>query len=221
MTAVAKIVRETVAERTVAQLRDQILGGELRPGNTVTEEALAAQFGVSRPTVRQALNTLELSGLLTRNSSTRVLEVTTLSTQDIVEIYRARRFLELGGVDAAAGRTADELASIQQAVIEMGQAVAADDMEAFVQADYRCHVEVVALLRSSFLSRAHAELLAKLRLAITQVTVEEQDNKMVFERHQEFWRLLSGGRVAEARTNLEQRLLEAEQSILPKATVTG
>lgn len=214
----AKIVRETVAERTVAVLRDRILGGELHPGDTVTEEALAAELGVSRPTVRQALNTLELSGLLTRNSSTRVLEVTTLSTQDIVEIYRARRFLELGGVDAAAEASAADLRPIQQSVIEMGEAVAADDMERFVQADYRCHVEVVALLRSGFLSRAHAELLAKLRLAITQVTVEEQDNALVFERHQEFWQLLSTGRIQDARANLEQRLLEAEQSILPKAT---
>lgn len=214
----AKIVRETVAERTVAVLRDRILGGELRPGDMVTEEALAAELGVSRPTVRQALNTLELSGLLTRNGSTRVLQVTTLTTQDIVEIYRARRFLELGGVDAAGEATAEELAPIQQAVAEMGEAVEAGDMERFVQADYRCHVEVVALLRSSFLSRAHAELLAKLRLAISQVTAEEQDNTVVYARHQDFWSMLSSGRIDEARGNLEQRLLEAEQSILPKAT---
>lgn len=214
----ARIVRETVAERTVAVLRDRILGRELHPGDAVTEEALAAELGVSRPTVRQALNTLELSGLLTRNASTRVLEVTTLTTQDIVEIYRARRFLELGGVEAAEGASAEELEPIRQALIEMGKAVEADDTERFVQADYRCHVEVVRLLRSSVLVRAHAELMAKLRLAIEQVTVEKDDNAVVLARHQEFWKLLSSGRIKEARANLEQRLLEAEQAILPKAT---
>lgn len=213
-----KIVRETVADRTVAVLRERILSGELHPGDAVTEEALAAELGVSRPTVRQALNTLELSGLLTRNGSTRVLEVTTLTTEDIIEIYRARRFLELGGVDAAEGASTEDLQPIQESVAEMARAVQADDMEMFVQADYRCHVEVVALLRSRVLSRAHAELLAKLRLAITQVTAEEQDNTLVLERHQDFWRLLDTGRIKDARANLEQRLLEAEQSILPKAT---
>lgn len=215
-----KIVRETVAERTVAELRERILNGELRPGDSVTEEAFAANLGVSRPTVRQAFTTLELSGLLTRNASTRVLEVTTLTTQDIVEIYRARRFLELGGVDAAEEATTAELRPVQESVIEMGNALAQGDMEQFVQADYRCHVAIVALLRSSVLARAHAELLAKLRLAITQVTVEEQAaNALALERHEDFWRLLSTGRICDARANLEQRLIEAEQSILPKATV--
>ena len=92
-----RIVRETVADRTVSLLRQQILDGELRPGDSVTEEAMVAELGVSRPTVRQALNTLHVSGLLTRHPSTRVLEVTTVTHEDIVEIYRARRFLELAG----------------------------------------------------------------------------------------------------------------------------
>ena len=105
-----RIVRETVADRTVSLLRQQILDGELRPGDSVTEEAMVAELGVSRPTVRQALNTLHVSGLLTRHPSTRVLEVTTVTHEDIVEIYRARRFLELAGSDAAADTPPEGLA---------------------------------------------------------------------------------------------------------------
>lgn len=214
-----KIVRETVADRTVAMLRDRILSGELRPGDHVTEEAVAAELGVSRPTLRQALKALELSGLLTRDASTRVLAVTTLTREDIVEIYRARRFLELAGVDAAASVGREGLVAIQEAVQEMEKSVQDHDVEGFVQADYRGHVEVVALLGSRYLSKTHAELMAKLRLAISQVTAEEEDAEtgLVLARHREFCDLLMAGRIAEARDNLERRLFEAEESILPKA----
>lgn len=213
-----KIVRETVADRTVALLRRRILSGELRPGDAVTEEAMAAELGISRPTVRQALTALELSGLLTRHPSTRVLEVTTLSREDIVEIYRTRRFLELAGVDAAADLPPEGLVPVQQTVLQMEKAFQEDDVDEFVQADYRCHQAVVALLRSRYLSEMYDGLLAKLRLAVTQVTAEEQDNEKTLARHREFCELLTAGEIDRARANLEQRLLEAEQSILPKAT---
>ena len=214
-----RIVRETVADRTVSLLRQQILDGELRPGDSVTEEAMVAELGVSRPTVRQALNTLHVSGLLTRHPSTRVLEVTTVTHEDIVEIYRARRFLELAGVDAAADTPPEGLAGVQEAVLEMEGALQENDIDRFVQADYRCHREVVGLLRSRYLSQTHAQLMAKLRLAITKVTTQEQDNEVVLARHREFCDLLTTGRLREAQANLEQRLIDAEQSILPEATV--
>lgn len=48
-------------------LLDQINSGSLQPGQQMeTEEALALRFGVSRPTVRQAVNKLALEGYLQR-----------------------------------------------------------------------------------------------------------------------------------------------------------
>ena len=167
--------------------------------------------------MRQALNTLHVSGLL-RHPSTRVLEVTTVTHEDIVEIYRARRFLELAGVEAAADTPPEGLAGIQEAVLEMERALQENDIDRFVQADYRCHREVVGLLRSRYLSQTHAQLMAKLRLAITKVTTQEQDNGVVLAPAR-VCDLLTTGRLREAQANLEQRLIDAEQSILPEATV--
>lgn len=214
----SKIRRETVADRSVAFLRQRILDGELRPGSAVTEEAVARELGISRATMRQALNTLKIEGLLTRHPTTRVLEVTTLSRSDIVDVYRARRFLELGGVEAAAHAAPESLLAVKEAVSEMEQAVEVGDVVAFVQADYRCHAEVVGLLGSRYLSETHAQLMAKLRLVITQVTTAEQDNEEVLARHQEFCGFLVAGQVEKARANLAMRLDEAEETVLGKAS---
>ncbi|MBB5223976.1 DNA-binding GntR family transcriptional regulator [Amaricoccus macauensis] len=95
-----RIRRETVAEQCVQLLRRQILEWRLVPGEVVTEESIARDMGVSRPTVREVLNTLIVEGLLTRNPTTRSLCVTRLDCGGINEIYRVRRLLEAAGVRA-------------------------------------------------------------------------------------------------------------------------
>jgi DNA-binding GntR family transcriptional regulator len=217
---VTRLHRETMADQAAAELRRRILDGELRPGDPVTEDAMAADLGVSRTTMRQVLNTLMLEGLLTRHERTRVLQVTTLSRSDVVDIYRARRFLELGGVAAAAGAGPAGLAAIRTALAELARAVEQDDPEAFVEADYRCHAEIVALLGSRHLAETHRLLMSKLRLAITQVTAEEQDDRESLDRHRKFYDLLSAGEIDRARDNLAARLDEAERAVLAKATAT-
>jgi DNA-binding GntR family transcriptional regulator len=46
------------------QLEDDIVNGRMQPGEQVQIEALMARFGVSRTPVREALQQLEISGLV-------------------------------------------------------------------------------------------------------------------------------------------------------------
>jgi DNA-binding GntR family transcriptional regulator len=212
-----RIQRETVADKSAEVLRDRILRGTLRPGTAVTEDAVADDLGVSRATVRQALNTLMLEGVLTRHPTTRVLQVTQLSDEDVRDIYRARRFLELGGVEAAAHAPPEAFARLTDAVQELEKAVANDDVLAFVKADFRCHAEVVAFLGSTHLSAAHAQLMSKLRLAVTQVNVHKKGNQNDLAVHREFLTLLTAGDTAGARRNLAERFDRAEHAVRGQA----
>ncbi|MEP7194777.1 MAG: GntR family transcriptional regulator [Actinomycetota bacterium] len=201
---------------TTAELRQSILRNKLRPGVPVTEDAMAAEIGVSRSTMRQALNTLLLEGLLTRHPTTRVLAVTTLSQDDVRDIYRARRFLELGGVDAAAGAAPEALDPLRAAAHDLKVAVGAGDVRGFVDADFRCHAETVAFLGSRHLTETHRLLMSKLRLVFTQFSDDERDKSRSLVLHEEFTDLMVRGRIAEARANLASRLDNAERLILGK-----
>lgn len=79
---------------------------------------MAKDISISRPTMREVLNTLVGEGLLTRQPTTRVLQVTTSATGRST-IYVARTLLELGGVDAAADVDDTELHLLEHTVQEI------------------------------------------------------------------------------------------------------
>ncbi|MEU8527577.1 GntR family transcriptional regulator, partial [Streptomyces sp. NPDC048629] len=56
---------EPESERVTRQLRDEILDGVREPGSKLVERDLAAQLGVSRVPVRDALRVLVAEGLVT------------------------------------------------------------------------------------------------------------------------------------------------------------
>jgi DNA-binding GntR family transcriptional regulator len=214
-----RVRRETVAEQGVQLVRAQILDRRLLPGAAVTEEAMARDLGISRPTMREVLNTLTVEGLLTRSPTTRVLRVTRLGRDEIREIYRARRLLETGGVMACADCDDSRLDALAAATDRLIAAIDAADERAIVQHDIACHVEVVALIGSTDLTDFYSLLLAKLQLAMADVTRSDNyDMQLLRDDHLRFVDLLQARHIDEARQLVVGRLDRAERQLL--ATVT-
>ncbi|MBM6588932.1 GntR family transcriptional regulator [Brevibacterium sp. RIT 803] len=84
------------------QIREAILTGELAPGQTLSENALAERFGASRTPVREALHRLETEQLLERAS--RSVHVRETSPEEILDIYYVRISLEGAAAKGAAER---------------------------------------------------------------------------------------------------------------------
>ncbi len=207
--------RETVAEQALSILRGKILGGVLRPGDPVTEEAMAKLIGVSRPTMREVLGMLVAEGLLTRHRTTRILQVATLTPTEVSEIYAARRLLEVAGLRAAAGLPAQAFAPLRATLTDMAAAIAARDVYAFVRADGQCHTETVALAANRYLTELHAGLMSKLNLILALVeSVDPVDNAEVMHRHEEYVGFIVAGDLEEAEKQLVDRLQAAEQAVL-------
>ena len=56
---------KTLTEIVAAKLREAIIEGHYAFGENISEDKLAAAFGVSRTPVRDALNALQFTGLVT------------------------------------------------------------------------------------------------------------------------------------------------------------
>jgi DNA-binding GntR family transcriptional regulator len=89
----APVQRKTVVDLAVEHLREHILRGDYPEGSPLRQDALAAELGVSRIPVREALRQLEVEGLVTFSPHAGAV-VSTLSLDEIVELFQLRSMLE-------------------------------------------------------------------------------------------------------------------------------
>src|SRR5262245_8128035 len=87
----------TVAERVADALRTRILAGRYAPGAPLRQDAVAAELGVSRIPLREALNHLEAEGLVL-GMAHRGFVVRGMSRQEADEVFALRLQLEPSAV---------------------------------------------------------------------------------------------------------------------------
>ena len=96
-------------------LSERILRLDYPPGRRLTEEALCAEFGVSRSPVREALGMLAENGLIDKKAR-HGYSVRQFDLQEIDDLYDVRLVLELAIIDrvSARGMDPDELARLER-----------------------------------------------------------------------------------------------------------
>lgn len=144
----------SLADRVYRTLRDHVCSGRLPVGQALQESALAAQLGVSRTPVREALGRLAAEGLLENQG--RGVVVPALSGTDIDDIYQLRILLEPEAVRQVAARAGNTgaLAPLRDEIAAMKAAHAAGDVDEFMQANYRYRAAWLALVPNQRLLRA-------------------------------------------------------------------
>lgn len=123
--------------RVAAYLREAILGGQLRPGDRIRQQEVAARFGASRLPVREALRILEAEGL-TELAPHKGARVPRLNQHEVDVIYQMRERLEpLALAESLPRLTASEdeqLGKLQQRIEDNG------DLEEFLDLDREFHL---------------------------------------------------------------------------------
>ncbi|ACA17534.1 GntR domain protein [Methylobacterium sp. 4-46] len=156
-------------EVVFAFLRERLLAGALRPGDRlIPERELAAQLGVSRPIVREALRALtalgiveirERMGTIVRKPDVTVLNdffAFALAQQDGLadDVMQARIAVECQSIRLACqNATVSDLERLQRALQRIVETI--DDPEAGGAADYAFHRAIVAAGGSSTLGVLH------------------------------------------------------------------
>ncbi|MET7466411.1 GntR family transcriptional regulator [Nonomuraea sp. NPDC005501] len=156
--------RQSLREQVAHALRAALVTGEMRPGVVYSAPALAQQFGVSATPVREAMLDLAKEGLVeaVRNKGFRVAE---LSARDLDELTELRRLIEVPTVTRlAGGAPATGFARLRPLAEEIVAAAERGDLLAYVDADLRFHVELLALSGNSRLVSIVTDLRTRARL---------------------------------------------------------
>ena len=126
-------------ERIYRRLRQQIMHGELAPGQALTLRGVAAQFGVSMTPAREAVRRLAAEGALTLSSSGRI-STPELSAERIEELAAIRAMLEPEMAARALPRAHFALIDRLAAINAMNQeAVMNQDAVAYVRTNLEFH----------------------------------------------------------------------------------
>jgi len=198
------ISRESTASIIARRIRTAIMHGTFPPGSQLGELDLAAQLGVSRGPLREAMQRLVQEGLV-RSERNRGLFVTALEPEDVRDVYLARAAVEraavcriLGGDREAAAR---RLSAVHR---EMLAAARPHSHTALSDADLRFHEVLVEVSGSPRLRRMHQTLLVESRMcmAALQGTYAEPEDLVA-----EHAALVDGVREGDRRRLL--RLVEA------------
>ena len=144
MSTAPPAVLGTAQQHATEALRALIVRGDLRPGQRVNQEDLAAQLGLSVAPVREALRVLEHEGQLTYQPR-RGYFVTELRFGDLQEIYALRAILEERAARQALPALDDEaLERIAEAARDCVEAAEAGDVAAELAANRRFHFAILA-----------------------------------------------------------------------------
>lgn len=147
-------------------LRTRILRNDYAPGQTVSVAELAAELGMSRTPLRDALIRLEGERLveLVPRYGFRVLPV---APGEMREIYEVLAGLELVAVELliARGPTAADAAALERAGRELHRALEAGDLDAWSEADTHFHDLLLRFGGNARLADTAAELLQQTRRA--------------------------------------------------------
>lgn len=146
-------------ERTAyTAIKDAILTFHLQPGEPLVETALAAQLGISKTPVRDALARLEREGLVVKVAY-KGTTVAPITRQSVLEIFQIRAALEGLAVRLAAPLlTVDDLTILRTSIQQHRQALAASDLLAEVACNRRFHKTILQRANNSRLEQMLANL---------------------------------------------------------------
>jgi DNA-binding GntR family transcriptional regulator len=192
---------KSLATLVAQRLREAIIDGEFALGEMIPEETLAASFGVSRTPVREALNQLQLAGLVVirPQRGSYVFEPT---EADIAAICEFRCLLEPRAAELAYRHAREATAAaLQAAISEMEEARAARDAVRYGRADTRLHEAFFEHCGNPYMQAAYATAATKIATLRTHLSAPADVLRAAgFEQHSKLLALFRAGEFAEFET---------------------
>ncbi|MEK9210061.1 GntR family transcriptional regulator [Sphingomonas sp. 2378] len=140
------IVVQTLADRIFAIVRERIIAGAIPPDRPIRQDALAAELGVSKIPLREAMARLEQEGLL-HGVANRGYMIGALSVEQAEDIYGLRLKIEPMAAASAALVADDEDRAKLVAAFEALDQAATSDLARVAICNRQFHMAMVRPVR--------------------------------------------------------------------------
>ncbi|UVM56949.1 FadR family transcriptional regulator [Pseudomonas sp. B21-012] len=159
------LIKRSLVEQAVEQLRQRVASGAWTVGQRLpTEPELAAELGISRNTVREAMRVLAFSGLVEvrqgdgsylRTAVDPLQALQALSRCDLEQARETRHLLEAEAIGLAALRRSEEDLQGLREALKHSSAHFHDDLEQYIGCDLVFHQRLVDAAHNPALSELY------------------------------------------------------------------
>lgn len=165
------ITRQTFLEKNsmsadlAEYIKQQILDGQLNPGDRIVETKVAKELGISQTPVREAIRQLSGEGIITivPNKGPMVRQ---FDMKDVFEVYSLRSMLEGLAIRLAVQQASDEEISKLSAFFEdMKRKLVDDTVDSLLEESVHIHQSIVRLANHSRLAASYDSITFSISLA--------------------------------------------------------
>jgi DNA-binding GntR family transcriptional regulator len=210
-----KIVRpKSLTEMVADEVRTRIIDGRIRLGAGLSEQSLAAELGISKTPVREALLQLKQEGLV-QVQPQRGTYVFRLEAEQVTQISELRDVLEIAAAGAAVQRNAAALAARMADLYEgMRKAYERDDRVAYRQLDGDYHDAIIDLCGNDYIRAAYRQISFCIAALRSRLSNEVLLNKLSLADHKEMLRLVRAKDAAALKKLLRSHIGATKQSYI-------
>ncbi|MDM8540027.1 GntR family transcriptional regulator [Desulfococcaceae bacterium HSG9] len=204
---------QSLAKMAYQAIRQSILSGQWKIGELYNEKAIAADLGISRTPVREALLELASQDLIIFLPR-RGLMVNRFTRSEVDEIFELRKAIELAAVEKIADTTPPfDLFEVEESLINQRKAVKQKDYLSFMEADRLFHTCFSELTNN----RRMIAILENIRdmihvMGVKALSLEGRALKVIQE-HQAIFKAVKKGDIQEARRTMAYHLDQSKEAV--------
>ncbi len=196
----------SLSEAVTARLRAEIVEGEFRLGEVLSESKIAARYQVSRTPVREAFACLGLEGLILTEPQQGTF-VFTMDREDFAQMSETRSILETAALSLAMERNRSRLVKQWTRLVSgMEAAMKTDNGKRYSRYDGEFHQTLFSLSANPYLALASQSFAAKIAAVRNRLGAHPEHMKHSYEQHAELLRLVRDGDFKSAAKLLETHI---------------
>lgn len=208
-----KIGNEALGKLAYDRIKNMILANRFQPGQKIVQEKLAAELGISRTPLRDALQMLEAEHLV-ESIPRRGIVVRAFSKEEIIEIFECRIALECTAVRLFAERASQkEIGQMKKIFQPFQKQVETIDVKAYQQADGRFHDFIIRHCGNGYLEKMVDG--SNLLLLVERIGLLRQPEETLFE-HEAIIQAIESRHPSMAEKMLRQHLVRSQATIEKK-----
>ena len=233
MAKLERIKTDSLRAQVYSQLKKQLMEGVWKTGEKIpSENELCGSFGVSRVTVRAAIQQLEILGLVetkhgggtfvrdysSMNAMTDLHSLMQISkNQDIITVLEFRKIIEKGAIGLAVARITDkDIEDLEDTYAALRTNT--DDPEAFARSDHAFHYRIAQIARNPIIAKVYDVIDEILSSAMVDI-VRLLGSEMGLRYHRKLIDALKSGNKPACEELMEAHIEVTIQAILAQETV--